>query len=99
MSQLQTVVLKISSATTELDLSRIGHVKDVSFLNPTVDGSNADMEITINGVPLVLREGDPMLSFGGYENVFRRDLIQLTYVVNDPAGDYNFLVFMNKVLH
>jgi hypothetical protein len=89
---IQTLVLKFNAAGV-VDLPRLQHVRDVSFWNPTAAGTSNPAQITVGGVVLDLLPGDPILSFGGYDNAFRNDVIQIDFT---GGGDNNLIVLANK---
>lgn len=88
--RIQTLVLKFNAAGT-VDLPRLENVRDVSFWNPTAGSATA--LITVSGVTLSIAASDPMLSFGGYDNAFRNDVILIDFIA---GGANELFVFCNK---
>lgn len=96
MPKLQTLTLKFVE-NDSVDLARIQDCRDVTFWNPKAAGTSRTVNLIVNGVPIPMKEGDPMLSFGGYDDITRRDVVQITFVAGTGSVN-NFIVFANKII-
>lgn len=76
------------TATGTFDAAIYRSIKDISILNP--ESSVADAYVSINGSEaIVLASGDPILSLGGYEGMYRDDRLDISF----GAGAAKLLIF------
>lgn len=71
----QTNVL-IVNRNMQVNLDTMGNVLDFSLRN----NGNASAEVNVNGSgKILLGAGDPMMSYTGYWNSFRRDILNIVF--------------------
>ena len=87
MGTIRTVSRTFTTPDT-FDAAVYRTVKDISILNP--ESSIADAYVSLNGSEaIVLAAGDPILSLGGYEGMYRDDRLDISF----GGGTAKLLVF------
>lgn len=56
-------------------VSALGRIRDFSFKNVGADNAT----LILNGTPVILNAGDPMLTVSGYENAYRNDNFSIKF--------------------
>jgi hypothetical protein len=84
---LNTDITNVSKNTNNIDIGKYPGVMDVSFENVGL----TNVTIKTKTGSFTMAPGDPMMTWGGYRDYFRNDVLSVTFV----GGTGSLNIYMN----